>query len=243
MHICIPDTREVKPQHDAAYLLYNIHIDGLYHCSLRYKQLLHLHQLLTRKFSNVASCNQQGSASSTPYQLPKFPPKKLLPLSGGQIEERRMQLEKYLQYISQDKLISSSSIFNLFLLEAQRESTRIKEKHVHLDIELVNGQKIRLTILTHDSADEILKACCRAVGLADRYHAYFCLCLCGYDVVRDKLIIKRRLSFNEAPFITLQMAIQQQEQLQNVLSSSTSPSSPSSSSSSSIVIQSDYSKC
>ena len=193
MHICIPDTREVRPQHGSAYLLYNIHIDGLYHCSLRYKQLLHLHQLLTKRFNLHYS-----------YQLPQFPPKKLLPLSSAQVEERRQQLEKYLQYISQDKLISSSSIFNLYLLEAQRESTHIKEKHVHLDIELVNGQKIRIPILTHDSSDDVLQACCRALGLSDRYHAYFCLCLCGYDVVRDKLIIKRRLSFNEAPFITLQ---------------------------------------
>lgn len=208
MHICLPDTREVRPQHGSAFLLYNVHIDGLYHCSLRYKQLLHLHQTLTKKFTN------------TYHHLPQFPPKKLLPLSVSQIEERRMQLEKYLQNISQDKVICNSSIFNLFLLEAQRESTRIREGQVHLDIELVNGQKIRLQIVTHDSADTVLTAVCRALGLNDRYHAYFCLCLCGYDVVRDKLIIKRRLSFFESPYITLQMAIQQQEQLQSVLVSS-----------------------
>lgn len=208
MHICLPDTREVRPQHGSAFLLYNVHIDGLYHCSLRYKQLLHLHQTLTKKFTN-------------PYhQLPPFPPKKLLPLSTGQVEERRMQLEKYLQNISQDKVICNSSIFNLFLLEAQRESTRIREGQVHLDIELVNGQKIRLQIVTHDSADTVLTAVCRALGLNERYHAYFCLCLCGYDVIRDKLIIKRRLSFFESPYVTLQMAIHQQEQLQSVLSSS-----------------------
>lgn len=209
MHICIPDTREIRPPHGSAYLLYNVHIDGLYHCSLRFKQLLHLHQALTKKFTGPC------------HQLPPFPPKKLLPLSASQVEERRMQLEKYLQNISQDKAISNSSIFNLFLLEAQRESTRTRESQVHLDVELVNGQKIRLQIVTHDSADAVLTAVCRALGLNDRYHAYFCLCLCGYDVVRDKLIIKRRLSFFEAPFITLQMAIQQQEQLQNVLSSTT----------------------
>lgn len=212
MHICLPDTREVKPSHGSAYLLYNVHIDGLYHCSLRYKQLLHLHQTLSKKFTSPC------------HQLPTFPPKKLLPLSVAQVEERRMQLEKYLQNISQDKAICNSSIFNLFLLEAQRESTRIRENQVNLDIELVNGQKIRLQIVTHDSADSVLTAVCRALGLNDRYHAYFCLCLCGYDVVRDKLIIKRRLSFFESPYVTLQMAIQQQEQLQNVLSASYSNS-------------------
>lgn len=206
MHICLPDTREVRPSSGSAFLLYNVHIDGLYHCSLRYKQLLHLHQTLSKAF-----------ASSTGIQLPAFPPKKLLPLSLSQVEERRLQLEKYLQNISQDKAICNSPIFNLFLLEAQRESTRIREGQVHLDIELVNGQKIRLQIVTHDSADAILTAVCRALGLKDIYHSYFCLCLCGYDVVRDKLIIKRRFSFFESPYITLQMAIQQQEQIHNVL--------------------------
>lgn len=203
MHICIPDTRELRPPHGSAYLLYNVHIDGLYHCSLRFKQLLHLHQALSKKFAA--------------HQMPPFPPKKLLPLSANQVEDRRQQLEKYLQSISQDKTISQSSMFNLFLLEAQRESTRIEERHEHLDIELVNGQKIRLPLMTHDSADSVLTAVCRALKLADQYHAYFCLCLCGYDVVRDKLIIKRKLSFFEAPFITLQMAIQQQEQLHSML--------------------------
>lgn len=207
MHICLPDTREVKPQHGSAYLLYNVHIDGLYHCSLRYKQLLHLHQALAKRFNST----------TTTSQLPTFPPKKLLPMSVNQVEERRQQLEKYLQNISQDKAISNSSIFNLFLLEAQRESTRIRQDQAHLDIELVNGQKIRLQVFTHDSADAVLTSVCRALGLSDRYHAYFCLCLCGYDVIRDKLIIKRRLSFFESPYVTLQMAIQQQEQLQNVL--------------------------
>jgi hypothetical protein len=206
----------VRPPHGASYLLYNVHIDGLYHCSLRYKQLLHLHQALSKKFGSSS-----GGPAHQQHPLPPFPPKKLLPLSASRIEERRQLLEKYLQNISQDKTIANSTIFNMFLLEAQRESTRLvePEKHVHLDIELVNGQKIRLPIVTHDSVDSVLTACCRALGLDDRYHAYFCLCLCGYDVVRDKLIIKRRLSFFEAPFITLQMAIQQQEQLQSVLSS------------------------
>lgn len=211
MHICLPDTREVRPANGGStFLLYNVHIDGLYHCSLRYKQLLHLHQTLSKKF------NYQQ------HQLPPFPPKKLLPLSMNQTEERRQSLEKYLQCISQDKTISNSSIFNLFLLEAQLESTRIKENQVHLDVELVNGQKIRLQIKAHDSADSVLQSICRILGLKDRYHAYFCLCLCGYDVIRDKLIIKRRLSFFESPYVTLQMAIQQQEQLQNVLNTTTS---------------------
>lgn len=61
---------------------YNIYIDGFFHCSARYKQLLSLHEQL------------QGQ---NPFlKLPQFPPKKLF-LTSSQIEERRILLEKYIQ--------------------------------------------------------------------------------------------------------------------------------------------------
>lgn len=63
---------------------FNVHINGTFHCSVRYRQLLCLHEQLKRELE------QPGS-------LPSFPPKKLLPLSLGQLDERRLMLEKYLQ--------------------------------------------------------------------------------------------------------------------------------------------------
>lgn len=194
MHVSVPDTREVKLPQSSPFLLYNIHINGFYHCSLRFKQLLHLHTQLCKRFGS--------------YYLPSFPSKKLLPLSLIQVEDRRLQLEKYLQNISQDKTIRNSDIFNLFLLEAQRESAQATSTEVLLEVELVNGQKIRLNIISHDSTDAILASMCRALGLNERCHAYFCLCLCGYDVIKDKLIMKRRLCCFESPFLTLQTANQ-----------------------------------
>ena len=50
----------------------------------------------------------------------KFPPKKLLSLKQAQLEERREQLEKYLQAISQDPVLVASKIFVRFLLKAQK---------------------------------------------------------------------------------------------------------------------------
>ena len=63
----------------------------------------------------------------------KFPPKKLLTLSQTQLEERREQLEKYLQAISQDSVLVASKTFVKFLLKAQQVS-RWPEKWVTIHL-------------------------------------------------------------------------------------------------------------
>ena len=65
-----------------AFQAYNVHINGVFHCTVRYRQLHSLHEQLRRDLG--------GST------LPSFPPKKLLPLSPTQTEERRVALEKYI---------------------------------------------------------------------------------------------------------------------------------------------------
>ena len=62
---------------------FNIHINGSFHCCLRYKQLHSLHEQLKRSLPSIA--------------LPSFPPKKLLSLTPNQIEQRRLSLERYIQ--------------------------------------------------------------------------------------------------------------------------------------------------
>jgi sorting nexin-17 len=83
MHFSIPDTQELNEGNGSTYIGYNIHINGIFHCTVRYKQLHNLHEQLRKEFGND--------------NLPPFPPKKLLPLTGGQLEERRALLEKYIQ--------------------------------------------------------------------------------------------------------------------------------------------------
>lgn len=62
---------------------YNIYINGINHCTVRYKQLHNLNEQLKK---NHGSNN-----------VPTFPSKKFLPLSANQVEERRSHLEKYIQ--------------------------------------------------------------------------------------------------------------------------------------------------
>ena len=53
------------------------------HCTVRYRQLHSLHEQLRREYG--------------PTAVPGFPPKKFLPLTGSQLEDRRASLEKYIQ--------------------------------------------------------------------------------------------------------------------------------------------------
>uniref|UniRef100_A0A452GMN3 PX domain-containing protein n=1 Tax=Gopherus agassizii TaxID=38772 RepID=A0A452GMN3_9SAUR len=64
---------------------YNIHVNGVLHCQVRYSQLLGLHEQLRKEYgANV---------------VPAFPPKKIFTLTPAEVEQRREQLEKYMQSV------------------------------------------------------------------------------------------------------------------------------------------------
>ena len=84
MHFSIPETESRSGDSGGpAYVAYNIHVNGVLHCRVRYSQLLGLHEQLRKEYgANV---------------LPAFPPKKLFSLTPAEVEQRREQLEKYMQ--------------------------------------------------------------------------------------------------------------------------------------------------
>ena len=86
---------------------YNIHINGIFHCTVRYKQLHNLHEQLLKELD---------------VPLPPFPPKKFFPLTTSQQEDRRLTLDKYIQAIGQNGNINSFELLNGFLLNAQIET-------------------------------------------------------------------------------------------------------------------------
>uniref|UniRef100_A0ABI7X6C4 PX domain-containing protein n=1 Tax=Felis catus TaxID=9685 RepID=A0ABI7X6C4_FELCA len=76
------ENRRISPRKISAY---NIHVNGVLHCRVRYSQLLGLHEQLRKEYgANV---------------LPAFPPKKLFSLTPAEVEQRREQLEKYMQAV------------------------------------------------------------------------------------------------------------------------------------------------
>ncbi|XP_043272280.1 sorting nexin-17 [Venturia canescens] len=185
MHFSIPDTQEFDNSSGNPYVAYNIHINGLFHCSVRYKQLLNLHEQLLK---------------SLDVPLPSFPPKKFFPLTVNQQEDRRLALERYIQNIGQNKMINTSDILNGFLLSAQQETGGKSIKNESINVVFMNGQSIVVNISTVDSSKTVLKKICRQLNLQEQLDVYFALFM--VIINEGHVNVLRRLQDFESPLIT-----------------------------------------
>lgn len=199
MHFSIPETEEQGDTKAGSYTGYCLHINGVYHCMVRYRQLHSLHDQLRREF--VAST------------LPAFPPKKLFNLNESQVEERRLLLEKYLQLISQDPRISNSQTFNAFLLSAQQETRRERTENVSLDVFLMNEHKISVNILTIEQTDVVLEQVCTELNIPEDLIYCFSLFLIRRDEDGDITVVRKLQDF-ESPYIS-QKALTSTESVDN----------------------------
>lgn len=152
-----------------------------------------------------------------------FPTKKFLPLNQTQIEERRSQLERYIQIgkidnffnfnlqynkfiffffaASQDSQIVNSDIFNKFLLAAQQESHSDVVSSDCIDIYQLDWQPIRFMINGNENSQTVLKKFCQTIKIRMENLPYFSL----YLVHRQKntFSLLRRLQNFESPLLTL----------------------------------------
>nr|XP_045616119.1 sorting nexin-17-like [Procambarus clarkii] len=188
MHFSIPDTQECKEDTGSTYVAYNIHINGVFHCTVRYRQLYSLHEQLRRDLG--------GST------LPSFPPKKLLPLSPTQTEERRVSLEKYILQLSQDPRVLNNDVFNGFLVSAQNETQRAGggQDEVPIDIYMMSGQKVTLSVPPTLQTDDLLEKVCSHIHLPNELVYYFALFLVKKE--ESDLIVVKRLQDFESPYIS-----------------------------------------
>ncbi|XP_017076013.2 sorting nexin-17 [Drosophila eugracilis] len=195
MHFSIPDTQELGSS--PTYTAYNIHINGTHHCVLRYKQLHSLNEQLRRHCVGVP--------------LPPFPPKRLLPLTNGQLEARRSSLEQYLQAMGQDNRLARSAHLQQFLQRAQLD-TALAEGHVVSDCEeqqlevqvytKTAGERILVSCSVQQNASALLKNVCRDLHLPEELVRFFCLFLVRRQRKSDELHLVRRLMDFESPYIT-----------------------------------------
>ncbi|KAJ8669589.1 hypothetical protein QAD02_000848 [Eretmocerus hayati] len=184
MHFSIPDTEDLVDEAGNAFVGYNIHINGLFHCTVRYKQLHSLHEQLLKDLQS----------------LPSFPPKKLFPLTVSQREERRLSLDKYIQTIGQNTNINNSEILNGFLLSAQLESTIIQIDEENVDIFLMDGTKINIDVSVAENSSQVLKKAFRKICLDEKFHSFFTLFIVLQHA--EKFFVMRKLQDFESPIIT-----------------------------------------
>uniref|UniRef100_U5EWH9 Putative sorting nexin n=1 Tax=Corethrella appendiculata TaxID=1370023 RepID=U5EWH9_9DIPT len=186
MHFSIPDTEDFISD-TGSFTGFNIHINGTFHCCLRYKQLHNLHEQLKRSLPTLV--------------LPHFPPKKLLPLTPNQLEQRRIGLERYIQLVGQDPVLSRSDLLRTFFLNAQQESSFTDCREVTIDIYLMNGYRISTNIYTTEYSSKVLEKACLLIDLPKEYLYYFSLYLIRQENNGDITIMKKLMDF-ESPYIS-----------------------------------------
>ncbi|ESO09292.1 hypothetical protein HELRODRAFT_97472 [Helobdella robusta] len=192
MHFSIPDTTDIIDSRNNNYTLYNIQINGVYHCSLRYSQLHNFNANLKKEFdSNI---------------LPPFPPKRLFSLSTSQIEERRLELERYIQQISQCPQILSSETFTDFFLNAQKESLQEKDEDVNLDIYSPSGKKVVVAVRSLDKTLLVYQAAAAKMSLPEKSQPYFALYLILKSSPNSFAVIRKMQGF-ESPYISMKATL------------------------------------
>ncbi|XP_027828974.2 sorting nexin-31 isoform X5 [Ovis aries] len=100
MHFCIPVSQQRPDALGGRYVLYSVYLDGFLFCKVRYSQLHRWNEQLKRVFGNC---------------LPPFPPKYYLAMTTSMADERRDQLEQYLQNVTMDPNMLRSDVFVDFL--------------------------------------------------------------------------------------------------------------------------------
>ena len=204
MHITIPDAEEVTEvgatparqrrgltaaQGKKSYVLYNIHINGTYHCSARFSVLSKLHERLKSQFG--AGC------------LEAFPPKLLMYVKPEQAAHRKFMLQNWLQKIGAQPIIVQGETFQNFLLNAQKEVQKGPDQNVQLEIFLLNSRSVKFDIVSTDQTDDVLETAISHIGLDADLTYYFGLFL--VNDVTGKVTIRRLQDF-ESPYISLQRA-------------------------------------
>uniref|UniRef100_F6YQY9 Sorting nexin-31 n=1 Tax=Ornithorhynchus anatinus TaxID=9258 RepID=F6YQY9_ORNAN len=187
-HFNIPVSERLVDRIGGPYVLYSVHLEGFLFCKVRYSQLRRWDQQLRRIFGN---------------SLPPFPPKYYLAMTASMADERRDQLEQYLQSVPTDPNVLRSDVFIGFLKTLQQDTFKIVTKKVPLDVFLPNGRRIQIEILTSDTVERVLEITAYKIGLSRELLEYFNLFLMQGGGHGDLTVIKKMAEF-ELPYASLQ---------------------------------------
>nr|XP_019571932.1 PREDICTED: sorting nexin-31 isoform X1 [Rhinolophus sinicus] len=187
MHFCIPVSQQQPDALGGRYTLYSVYLDGFLFCRVRYSQLHRWNEQLRRVFGNC---------------LPPFPPKYYLAMTTAMADERRDQLEQYLQNVTVDPNMLRSDVFIDFLKRVQLDTFGITTKKASLDVFLPDGRSIQADILTSDTVERVLEVVSHKIGLRRELLGYFGLFLIRF-YKEGKLSVMKKLADFELPYVSL----------------------------------------
>ncbi|XP_078541707.1 sorting nexin-31 isoform X2 [Lissotriton helveticus] len=119
-------------------------------------------------------------------------------MTKSMADERRYQLERYLQNVGNNQNISSSELFICYFKDLQMDTFRIQEHKVDLDVYLPNGRRIRIDVQTSDSAERVMEIVSHKLDLHRELTGYFSLFL-----IQDPSTVLKRVVEFELPCVTL----------------------------------------
>ncbi|XP_069477542.1 sorting nexin-31 isoform X2 [Ambystoma mexicanum] len=183
MHVTIPFTQDLVDSFGSRYVLYSLYLEGFLFCKVRYSDLHKWNEKLRRQFGK---------------SVPPFPRKFYLAMTNSMAEERRFQLERYLQSVGANPIISSSELFVCYFKNLQMDTFGIEEQKANLDIYLPNGRKIRIDVQTSDSAERVLEIVAHKLDLHRELTGYFSV----FVLQHHSTVLKRVVDF-ELPYVTL----------------------------------------
>ncbi|XP_007933017.1 sorting nexin-31 [Orycteropus afer afer] len=188
MHFCIPVSQQRPDALGGRYVLYSVYLEGSLFCRVRYSQLHRWNEQLRRVFGNC---------------LPPFPPKYYLAMTTSMADERRNQLEQYLQNLSMEPSVLRSDVFVDFFKQLQLSTFNIMTKKTSLDIFLPDGKSIKIEIVTSDTAERVLELVSHRIGLCRELLGYFGLFLIRLQK-EGKLSVMKKMADFELPYVSLQ---------------------------------------
>ncbi|XP_032323664.1 sorting nexin-31 isoform X5 [Camelus ferus] len=123
-------------------------------------------------------------------------------MTTSMADERRDQLEQYLQNVTVDPNMLRSDVFVDFLKLVQLDTFSITTKKVSLDIFLPDGRSIKVEALTSDTAERVLEVVSHKVGLCRELLGFFGLFLIQF-CKEGKLSVMKKLVDFELPYVSL----------------------------------------
>ncbi|XP_050796982.1 sorting nexin-31 isoform X5 [Gopherus flavomarginatus] len=188
MHFSIPVSEQLLEKFGGRYVLYSVYLEGFLFCKVRYSQLHHWNDQLRRIFGST---------------VPAFPPKFYLAMTKSMAEERRSQLEQYLQSVTVDPSITNSDVFISFFRKLQQDTFQIQTQRASLDVYLADGRNVRLDIQTSDTAERVLEVVSYKMGLSRELIGYFSLYFIQ-DHSNGVLSVVKKVAEFELPYVSLQ---------------------------------------
>uniref|UniRef100_A0A183BVG8 PX domain-containing protein n=1 Tax=Globodera pallida TaxID=36090 RepID=A0A183BVG8_GLOPA len=164
IHIAVPSYRTLADHEDPfnKFTVYDIHVNGAFHASVRYNLLYSLHEKLIDIFGFRLNA-------------PDFPPKKLWKLDTKLLNERREGLAKYLQGVISNPDLARHSVMERVFLDFQVKSYSFSvSRLIKLEIFLPDGRPVNVEC----GSDEATNRFCRAIGIDEKNARYFGLFLC-----------------------------------------------------------------